>query len=367
MTRNNFCRSAVLAVGLALLSTLAAGLAHATNSVGWALFNQPNAVNGFTPDPKYSFNSAGGAITITKGTTGAYGVQFENLATSAEGVVQVSGYNTSGFCISPGWSTGGGTVYADVDCYDAAGHPANAAFTVLYQARNAPFGSASKGVAYTYDNEPSEVSYTPTFASFNSTGGTNTIKRNRIGNFTVTLPGLAKLGGDVQVTAKCGACAAAKLPVQRCKVASWDSGASSTDVTVQCYTSAGAPSNAVFSLAYAVGEPMGVTPGVNPRSAWAYANDLVSTTAYEPNIHYQYNGFGTGRLTARKTGTGLYTMTIPGTLTYATSVAMVTATGAGSGYCNLVSWTTSTINVACFNQGGIPADSRFEVSLESAN
>jgi hypothetical protein len=85
------------------------------------------------------------------------------------------------------------------------------------------------------------------------------------------------------------------------------------------------------------------------------------------NLNYQYNGFGPGRLTSRKTGTGLYTVTIPGTLNYSTSVAMVTATGPTSDYCNLVSWTASTIDVACFRQGGIPADSRFEVSLETAN
>ncbi len=147
----------------------------------------------------------------------------------------------------------------------------------------------------------------------------------------------------------------------------WGSGASSTSINVQCYNSLGYARDTDFYVAYSVGEPLGVTPGVKPFGAWALADNSTSTNVYTPNINYQYNNFGTGRLTAQKTGTGQYTVTIPGTLNYGTSVALVTAVGDGNTYCNIVSWTTSAINVACYRQGGVPTDSKFDVVFQTAS
>ncbi len=178
-------------------------------------------------------------------------------------------------------------------------------------------------------------------------------------NYTVTFPGLTKLIGNAQVT-----------PVffrERCKVVSWGVVSGGTIVTVQCYNYLDAPFRSEFDLAYSVGEPLGYLPGVGTfGGAFAYANDLTSTNVYTPLLNHQFNGFGTGHLTAQKTGTGLYTVTIPGTLNYTSSTALVTATGTGNGYCNLAGWTNSAINVACYKQGGVPADSRFEVSFQTA-
>jgi hypothetical protein len=324
------------ACGLVLLLS---STAQAANKVGWALVDQIGTTSIYTADPKHSFNSTGGTATINPGQSGELtSIVFQNLYDGSPADVQVSADNSNGWCVADAWESEGSPNPADlavpVQCFDAKGNKANIPFTVLYQSRNAPFGNA---------------------------GSTNSFVYNKMGNYTVTLPGLTKLGGNVVVTS------ATSYRNPRCKPVTWSSGASSTAVTIQCYGSTGLGANPYFYLAYAVGEPVGVTPGVDPRSAWAYANDLTSTTAYEPNGHYQYNGFGTGRLTSQRTGPGKYTVTIPGTLTYGTSIAMVTATGTGSDYCNLAGWTASTINVACYKQGGAPADSRFEVSLESAN
>jgi hypothetical protein len=252
-----------------------------------------------------------------------------------------------------------------VQCYNAQGQPARASFTVLYQARNAPFGGATSGEAYFFDNDPAVKTNTPPDQSFNSTGGNNMVAASSIGNYTGTLPGLTKPGGEPQVTAIQLSSIAHAIP--RCKLATWGTGASSTSVTVHCYDIAGKPKNGGFFVAYSVGQPLGAIPGFVPLGAWAWANVPESMAIYKPVGKYQYNGFKTGPLTAQKTGTGLYTVSIPGTINYGTSVALVTAQGADNRYCNLAGWTTNAISVACFAQGGAPADSKFEVSFQTAN
>jgi hypothetical protein len=318
-----------------------------------------------TLDSAHSFNSAKGSVSIFYDGDGAYSVFFSNLYDGAPANVQVTAYNSSGWC-----NTGGSesdtegnqptTAVVGVICYDAQGNRAPSAFTMLYQQRSAPFGSASRGIAYLQFGGSTTGSY-----SYNSTGGTNTIQYGT-GTFTVTLPGLTKLGGNAQVV---GTRETIRSTIPRCKLLDFGTGASSETVTVQCYGSLGARTTDIFFyLAYAVGEPLGVTGNSGTLGgAWAFVNDPTSTTAYEPISHYQFNGFGTGRLKAQKSGTGLYTVTIPGTLNYSSSVALVTAVGADNAYCNLVGWTNGTINVACFKQGGVPVDSRFNLSFQTAN
>jgi len=361
-------RSALLAVSIPLLALGATPLAYAANNVGWVLDDQPTTYEP-TLDPAHSFDSAGGSVSIIYGGNGVYSVRFSSLYDGAPASVQVSAYNSSGWC-----NTGGSgadtdenqptTAVAGVFCYDAQGNPAPSAFTLLYQSRNAPFGSASHGIAFLESGGRFSGTY-PANYSFNSTGGTNTVQFNTA-TYTVTLPGLTKLGGNAQVV---GTRETIISTIPRCKLLDFGTGASSETVTVQCYGSLGARTKDIlFYLAYAVGEPLGVTGNSGTLGgAWAFVNDPTSTTAYEPISHYQFNGFGTGRLKAQKTGTGLYTVTIPGTLNYSSSVALVTAVGADNAYCNLVGWTNGTINVACFKQGGMPVDSRFNLSFQTAN
>jgi hypothetical protein len=355
--------------GLACLVTaVAASSANAANNVGWVLADQPDSPQfaTYTPNPKYSFNSAGGSISVGRSGVGTYGVYFENIYIGAPDNVQVTAYNTSGWCNANGLTSQGATVQVGVACYNAAGQLADASFTLVYQSRNAPFGGATKGEAYFFDDNPTNKLNAGADQSFNSTSGNNMVKANSIGNYTATLPGLTKAGGEPQVTGiRLASDIAGAIP--RCKLATWSTGASSTSVTVHCYDTTGRPKNGGFYLAYSVGQPLGSVPGFVPLGAWAWADYLESTTAYKPTGKYQYNGFVTGPLTAQKTGTGLYTVTIPGTISYGTSVALVTAQGADNRYCNLAGWTTNTINVACFAQGGAPADSKFEVSFQTAN
>src|SRR5262245_42166976 len=68
-------------------------------------------------------------------------------------------------------------------------------------ARSGKTGSSAQ-LGYVWANQPSSASYTPSLTyQFNSAGGTNTITRSGVGQYTVHFPGLSTLGGHVQVTA----------------------------------------------------------------------------------------------------------------------------------------------------------------------
>jgi hypothetical protein len=91
-------------------------------------------------------------------------------------------------------------------------------------------------------------------------------------------------------------------------------------------------------------------------------------TLYTPSEKYQYNGFGTGYLTAQKGATGRYTITIPGNLSYSHSNVLVTAVGQFRGeetYCRIVSRGTRTITVQCYDALGDNANSQFNVVFQT--
>jgi hypothetical protein len=352
--------------GLACMLTVAAtALAHAGNNVGWVWADDPSASSSYTPDTYYSYNSAGGSITITPYGAGEYLVEFGGLYDGSPDNVQVTAYYTTGYCEATSWGGGSGTVDAYVQCYNASGSRANNYFTLLYQSHSSGFGNAKVGQAYIWTNDPTAKSYVPDSEwSYNSTGGMNSVRRHSAGNYTVTLPGLTKTGGNVQVTAYTSLY---NEPVPaRCKVVEWSSGSSGTKVNVQCYNSGGLPADEYFSLLYSIGVPMAVTEGYAAKGAWAWANNAESTSAYRTDTTYQYNEFETGRLTSQKTGTGVYLVTIPGSLSYAPSLVLVTAYGGGANYCNVDGWSTSQISVNCFNAGGVESDTQFDVTLQTA-
>ena len=312
------------------LAVIACAIGFATQSeaasnVGWVWADEANAVSAYAPPPASSYNSTGGAIAVAPLGVGEYEVSFARLYDGDPSNVQVSGFQTSGYCTSAGWTPSGKTLNAYVDCFDASGAPANATFTLLYQSRNAVSANYDKGLAFVWANCPTNcASYSPDSAfSYNSSGGANTIARNTIGNYTVVFPGISKYDGDVQVTAYGGGAA-------RCTLDGYGpEGGFSTQATVQCYDGSGARADENFSLAFSRGESFGFTTAAGSRGAYAFAGKEASTAVYTPLKAAQYNSFGTGPLTAQKTSKGNYTVTLPGDPQYLTSNVLVTASIVG--------------------------------------
>src|SRR5579859_1435518 len=97
----------------------------------WA--NQPNTAS-YTPAPPYSYNSAGGPITITRSGQGAYAVKFGGLGGNGlvGGNVQVTPYGPGReHCKVLNWSSGGPDFIAHVRCFNSVGIPDDTRFTIL--------------------------------------------------------------------------------------------------------------------------------------------------------------------------------------------------------------------------------------------
>jgi hypothetical protein len=119
-----------LVATLAVLAVPAFGLAQGSGYV-WA--NNPT-VSSYTPNPAYSYNSPGGAITINRSSVGVYAVRFSGLGESGKpgGNVQVTAYGSgSESCKVVSWNSGGADFIVNVRCFNTAGNLVNSRYTVL--------------------------------------------------------------------------------------------------------------------------------------------------------------------------------------------------------------------------------------------
>lgn len=95
--------------------------------------------------------------------------------------------------------------------------------------------------------------------------------------------------------------------------------------------------------------------------AWGYSP---STPSYVVTGAYVKNPTG-GSTTISRAGTGRYTITFTG-MNFARGNVQVAAYG-NANVCNVVNWYGATINVACRNPAGAPADSRFSAIYRNAS
>ena len=347
-------RSAALA---ALFAGAGLGAANAATAIGWVWADQPDAVAAYTPSTGYSYNSSGGAVTVTPSSTGVYTVAFDGLGNNLTDNVLVTAYETNGYCQVSSWGgSPGGAQSVTVRCFDAAGAPANSYFDMVYQAHSGNLGTSSKGLAFLWADQQSSPSYTPsTSFQYNSTGATNTLTRSSTGVYEALLPGLDKVGGHVQVTAY-GTTAA------RCKTSGWGSDSSGTSVGVRCFDATGAPSDQRFTLEYSRRLPTAFQTIASTKGVYAWASQPANPS-YFTSGPYSYNAFGTGKLTSTRDGKGLYRVSFDDPFSYSTSDVLVTAYGSDSNYCNSGGWTP--LYVQCFKQGGAPVNAQFDVSYQT--
>jgi hypothetical protein len=371
MSRSSFHKPifrAAHATGLAAIFAIAASAtAQAASKVGWLWADQPNATSQYTPNVNYSYNSSGGSISVTPISTGYYQVNFGKLYSGSPSNVQISAFDTSGYCTSSSWGTEGAGQSAEmwISCFNAAGTPTNSYFTLLYQARTAPFGDAAKGIAYFWADQPTNSSYTPDLEfNYNSTGTPSTIVRTGTGVYEVTVPGLSKQGGNVQVTAYNGD--KVKTNPSRCKSDGWNSNGSANIAIVECFDSTGAPADEKFNFAFTLNEPFGLTSAAHSKGAYAWTDKPQNKHVYTPDKTWNYSGFGGGKVTSQKLGTGSYQVSVPGSGGYDSSLALVTGydDSTAGAYCNVVGW--YPIDVQCYKQGGVATDSEFNVAFQTA-
>jgi len=348
--------SALLLSAAAMLATAGAAQAIEINlqQVAWALADQLHATSPYTPKAKYSYNSTGGSITITRLGIGRYTVTLSGFAGGYDDDVLVTAYGSSNYCNTNGWGSYNAPAIL-VNCYAPGGSAADSEFTILYQKRRGNFGSAAQGIAFLIADQPTNPSYiADTTYQYNSTGGTNTISRKGTGSYYALLPGFNQKGGQVQVTAY--------TTSGRCNVVTWSSDKSGTTVAVQCVDASGAPSDQIFDLAYSIGTTLGKATATPGAYAWA---SMETKPKYSAEEAYAHNGLTTGNLLIKRTIAGEYSVTIPGSPSFSSSLVLVTGHNTGAGYCGVHGWSNTTAHVYCFDGTGTPNDTEFDVTFQT--
>jgi alpha-tubulin suppressor-like RCC1 family protein len=312
----------------------------------------------YTPNSSYATNSTGGAISVTHTGTGTYRVTFGGLGgRQPAGNVQVTAKgNTTNRCKAESWGASGAALAVSVRCHTAAGALADTVFIAQYLQAGT---SRPNQQAYLLADQPGTASYTaPAAHAFSSRGGTMTVTRSGAGTYRASLGNFSTVGGDVAITA-------VGTDSNYCKVVGWGVAV----VDVGCFTAAGAPADTAFALRY-TDRHVGNRGG---SGAYAWANDSTSAS-YTPSATYQWTSSATvaggNAVTATRSGTGSYAVTIPAMAALDRSSAMVTAYGGGSATCNVVGWDRSgssapfatAVTVTCHTSGGALTDSLYTVS-----
>jgi hypothetical protein len=300
-------------------------------------------------NPTYSFNRSGGAITTTRvpGTTGRYTVTFRGLsgALGSKSSVHVSAVGADPSYCKPV----GGTLVSDkveVRCYKVGtGVPINSLFTLMVIGK-----TDARGFAFA--NQPTATDYAPAGAgSWNPTGATR-VFREGVGRYRVVFKGLGARfptnGGHVEVNAT-------GTGKTHCK--SVEQGTRPDfQVLVWCFTPAGAPADAKFTLV--------VTP---PAAHLAYAlANVPAAASYTPDPTYSWNPVG-GAVSVTRSGVGAYFIKWTGIEAEIRDVGnvQVTAYSPVDAQCIVQGWLADGALIRCLGSNGLPVDAQYSVMMHS--
>lgn len=301
----------------------------------------------YTPNLSYSYNSEGGAISVTRSTTGSYAVRFGGMSMTKANV-QASLYGPSEGAVRVlSWSNSGNDFIVNIRTFDRDANLVDRGFNIFVT------GEGFDG-AYLYsDQETKSGSYTVnTSYAYNSSGGAPTINSPTTGTYQVTIPGVGSSSaslGNVQVTAAGSVSSIAKIK-------EWKIVGSDLVVEVRTYHSgSGALIDAEFNLFYAKG--LAKTTG-----AYCYA-DLESTgSTYSPLRILNTGTTTSNSITSQRQSTGYYKLTIKNQAGSDNTI-LVTAHGDNNYKATVTSWSTDGSDlvayVRTYNSNGGLTDAEF--------
>jgi hypothetical protein len=213
-----------------VLTVVAKGTTGAT-ILGFAHANDKSSAS-YTPQASRSNNGVGGgALTASRVAEGTYEMEFGGLAFADIENVQVMPYgDPDARCVVKSW--GGSKV--NVNCYDLAGAPTDAQYTVLIAGKKP--GGTARVVAYAAADESASASYAPAL-SHNEGGGGVTATRSAAGTYAIAFDGQnLDNGAHVQVSALGQG--------RRCSVIAW----TGTTVNLTCTSAAGTESDNNYAI-----------------------------------------------------------------------------------------------------------------------
>jgi hypothetical protein len=201
-----------------------------------------------------SFNSAGGANTVTPVAVGVWNVALPGLGSSAQaGNFQVTAVNATkpAKCEVATWKPTSAAQTLQVRCFNGGASPLDTGWNLTYHRGRTVLGTQPKLFAYTFDNQPANpgpYAPLPAAVNFNSASGVNTVQSAGAGLRLVLFPRVGLLPNNVLVTpfnVGPGFCNLLSL---------WATSAASAQVTVRdvaCYTAVGVLKSQASFVTYA--------------------------------------------------------------------------------------------------------------------
>jgi hypothetical protein len=325
---------------------------------GWALYG------GYFLHEDKTFNSTGGAITVTEFGENGYSLAFEGLGSGGGdqyGNVQVTAVGKADDrCKVSQWYSVASTLIVNVRCHFSGGSPSrDSAFLVSY-ARFAGGTALSQDGAYLLSNSLTGATAAPSWYQWGAVGS---VEHTSTGVYNARFAGQTNQDAGVIVTAL------GKDP-SYCKVGNWYPSGSDTVVVVRCFDDTGAPVDSRFSLRLA--REMRDSDYGSGGYVWAHnptAIDYTPTTAYHQNHGESECGVFSSDNTIHKFYTGMYTVTYPRLSGY--GAAFATAYGSSSDYCKTEWWQDSPggagfdQTVRCFSSAGFLKNSTYTSVLFS--
>jgi hypothetical protein len=203
---------------------------------GFAWADQPTT-DSYSPNPNWSDNSSGGAVTITRAGTGDYTVRWAGLARTAgqlDETVIVGAYGSvPRRCNVLNWDAFGSADFTVVvRCTDLNGVPADSRFVATVVDR----GRAGRRYGLTWADQPTSPIYATTNNGYSrtSTVGPTSVARSAVGTYQVRLGGQARTGASPETVLVTSYGSTAF-----CKVSQWASNGTDMLVSVVCFDPAG--------------------------------------------------------------------------------------------------------------------------------
>jgi hypothetical protein len=317
--------------------------------LGFAWASDPGASH--VANPLYSFNSAVGSINIERTGSGQYLVRFDHLGAggglSLIGSPQVVAYGDNpNRCTMSGLGTSGDDLLIGVQCRTPAGAAVDSMFVASYDETPR---LAAGDVAYAACVRGDASHTPPAETTFNPSGGGAALIRQGTGLYTMGFPMLNSFRGVPVVT-----------PMgeqdRMCQVMNYTLDGVDLNIRIACFTSSGAPADAIFAVKY---EGRRASQTLPFDFGFAWANDTVSAL-YTPNTNYNFNPFHNSATVNRagNTATGQFLRfpSFPAPAANNHSTAMVTAYGSSGSptHCKPTSWFADQLNVRCFRPSGTP-------------
>lgn len=318
----------------------------------WA--HDPSNPAPITPHGGYAFNSGAAAMSVTRFVAGQYTLGWAGLGRTGIlgdlGFVTAYGEVDGLACVLGPHGSGNSSVY----CRNAAGTATDSYFTFSVIGV-ATFGGRS-GYARTSDGAAVGPYAPEAITRYSSSNLPITVTRTGAGVYVVRFAGQGRTATSTREAVIVSTYFDGTNT--QCQAGGWASAGADLDITVRCFTPAGAAGDATFSLAL-LSEPR-----AGAKLAFADADQPAAVAAYTPaNAAVRPNG----TVTVTRNGAGRYTVQFAGfsRSAGATETFHVTAVGTDARRCRVIAWggdgAGSTVDIGCATAAGVSADTRFVV------